>query len=97
MRSISPIVAMAVIALAGPLVVGAMAADPNPDKGGPPSSPNRNVEERPFGGPPPKQRNPYRYSTKCQTANKTCTLEKRRVVGAKCTCPDDAAEGKVVE
>ena len=97
MRAIRPVVVLAVMVLAALWMAPtkAKAADEQPF-GGPPSPPGRHVEERPFGGPPPKQRG-TRYGKKCQTPQLTCELEKRRVVGAKCACPGDAAEGKVVQ
>jgi hypothetical protein len=76
-------------------LVATKAADDKPF-GGPPGPPSRHVEERPFGGPPPKQRGTM-FGKKCQTPQRACELEKRRAVGAKCTCPGEAAEGKVVQ
>jgi hypothetical protein len=99
MRSIRPVVMVAMMAAAASCISSARAADKGAEQpfGGPPSPPNRNVEERPFGGPPPKQRSPRRQGEKCQTPQQTCQLEKHEQLGAKCTCPGDAAEGKVVQ
>jgi hypothetical protein len=65
--------------------------------GGPPAPPTRTVEERPFGGPPPKGRGTTLRGDKCRTPQQTCQLEQRQPVGAKCSCPGDVAEGKVVQ
>ena len=57
----------------------------------------RQLEERPFGGPPPKYRS-TKHSKKCKTAKKTCELKKEDLVGNKCTCPGpDTAQGTIVE
>jgi hypothetical protein len=58
----------------------------------------RQMEERPFGGPPPKFRSTKPTSKKCKTAKKTCELKKEDVVGNKCACPGtDTAQGTIVE
>jgi hypothetical protein len=62
-----------------------------------PGKTRRQLEERPFGGPPPKYRSTKR-SKKCKTAKKTCELTKEDVVGNKCSCPGtDTAQGTIVE
>ncbi len=58
----------------------------------------RQMEERPFGGPPPKFRSTKPTGKKCKTSKKTCELKKEEVVGSKCTCPgSDTAQGTIVE
>jgi hypothetical protein len=58
----------------------------------------RQMEERPFGGPPPKMRSTKRTSKKCKTSKKTCELKKEDTVGSKCSCPGtDTAQGTIVE
>jgi hypothetical protein len=57
----------------------------------------RQLEERPFGGPPPKYRSP-KHSKKCKSAKKTCELKKEDLVGNKCICPGpETAQGTIVE
>ena len=63
-----------------------------------PGKTRRQLEERPFGGPPPKYRSTKPTSKKCKTAKKTCELKKEDVVGSKCTCPgSETAQGTIVE
>jgi hypothetical protein len=77
--------AMLVPALAAP----AVAAD---------KLPGRQIEERPFGGPPPRARGLKRNGKKCKTEQRTCALDKEDVVGNKCACPENTSlQGKVVE
>ena len=90
-------------------IVSLMAPVLTVDKGmaqpfGGPAAPGRHMEERPFGGPPPKHRSPFRYGKKCafsedaaSTKVKTCDLEKEDRVNKKCTCPGVATQGKVIE
>jgi hypothetical protein len=99
MRATLPIALMALAATAA-LV---MAADKAQQSGEPPAPPGHHVEERPFGGPPPKyrgQRPPAetRYGKRCRTELKTCPLEKDLLLGDTCSCPPDRTDqGKVVE
>jgi hypothetical protein len=83
--------------LAGPSVAPLLAADKSQPFGGA-APPGRQMEERPFGGPPPNLRKPKRYSKKCKTKQGTCALKKEELLGGKCACPGrDAPQGTIVE
>lgn len=60
------------------------------------SRPQRNTEERPFGGPPPNQRafKPKKDSSTCKTTYGSCRLDKALPAGSACTCPPSET-GKV--
>ncbi len=96
MRRIRPIAALAAATAIGICAGCVWAAD---DKDGEPP-PQRNTEERPFGGPPPGNRE-IRFKKagkKCATAAGVCDLSKARPVGTACTCPEGdykGAQGKV--
>jgi hypothetical protein len=49
-------------------------------------TPRRQIEERPFGGPPPSGRAASTIGKKCKTPVKTCELNKPRPIGRKCIC-----------
>ena len=58
------------------------------------------TEERPFGGPPPGNREIRlkKAGKKCATAVNACDLSKARAVGTLCKCPegdDKGVQGKV--
>jgi hypothetical protein len=103
MRPILPI--MVAIVLAGSctapiLAVNKAMAQPF----GGQAAPGRHMEERPFGGPSPKNRSVVRNGKKCafsedpaSTKVQTCDLENEDRVGKKCTCPGVATQGKVIE
>ena len=98
MKSSVPIAAIAALAIFS-YSTAILAAD---DKDRPlgESSPQRNTEERPFGGPPPGNREIRFKKTgkKCATAAGVCDLSKARAVGTLCTCPegdDKGAQGKI--
>jgi hypothetical protein len=93
-RLMALMVAMGVAALPTAHVFGADQEAQRPF-GGP--APGRSVEERPFGGPPPSNRNPKKMGKRCQTAERVCELDKRKVLDDECTCPGDKAMGKVVK
>jgi hypothetical protein len=100
MRPTLPIVAAIVSSMAPVLTVNKGMAQPF----GGPVAPGRHMEERPFGGPPPKNRSPFRFGKKCafsedpaSTKVQTCDLEKEDRLGKKCTCPGVATQGKVIE
>jgi hypothetical protein len=98
MRATLPIALLAL----GLTAAHGFAADKERPFGEPPP-PGRHVEERPFGGPPPKYRGQQppqetRHGKRCRTELKTCRLAKERLLGDKCTCPNDrTVQGKVVE
>ena len=81
--------ATAAIVVAGPFVAPVMAAD---------RLPGFKIEERPFGGPPPKTRGLKRYGKKCRTQQRTCGLEKEEAIDSDCACPGRGSpRGKVIE
>jgi len=98
MKSSAPIAAIAALAIFG-YSTATLAAD-DKDRPSREPSPQRNTEERPFGGPPPGNRE-IRFKKagkKCATAASVCDLSKARAVGTLCTCPEDddkGAQGKV--
>jgi hypothetical protein len=95
MRRILQLVAAAAV-LAGLSLASIEAmGQPSPPEGA--GKTRRQLEERPFGGPPPKYRSTKR-SKKCKTAKKTCELKKEDLVGNKCNCPGpETAQGTIVE
>ena len=60
--------------------------------------PNRVIDERPFGGPPPQHRSlePKPWGTTCKTPSIACTLAKSQQVGSACSCPgsDAGSDGR---
>ena len=98
MKSSAPVAAIVALAVFS-YSKATFAADAKDQPSGEPS-PQRNTEERPFGGPPPGNRE-IRFKKagkKCATAAGVCDLSKARAVGTLCTCPegdDKGAEGKV--
>ena len=99
MKSSTPIAAIAALAIFG-YSTAILAADDKDRPSGEPS-PQRNTEERPFGGPPPGNRE-IRFKKagkKCAAQRPAvCDLSKARAVGTLCTCPegdDKGAQGKV--
>jgi hypothetical protein len=97
MKSSAPIAALAALAIFAS--IAALAAD-DKDRPSREPSPQRNTEERPFGGPPPGSREIgfKKAGRKCVAAASVCDLSKPRAVGTLCTCPendDKGAQGKV--
>jgi hypothetical protein len=98
MKSSVPIAAIAALAVFS--YSTAILAGDNKDRPLGESLPQRNTEERPFGGPPPGNRE-IRFKkagNKCATAVAVCDLSKARAVGSLCRCPegdDKGVEGKV--
>jgi hypothetical protein len=95
MKSSAPIAAIAALAIFG-YSTATLAAD-DKDRPSREPSPQRNTEERPFGGPPPGNRE-IRFKKagkKCATAASVCDLSKARAVGTFCTCPEGCAAAPV--
>ena len=53
-------------------------------------APRRAIEERPFGGPPPRS---LKLSKTCKTAKTTCELKNPTPVGATCSCAGGSKQG----
>src|SRR6185295_65048 len=70
------------------------------DQTGKPVEPHRNIEESPFGGPPPPMRRGAKVrGSKCQTASGSCAIEPAQPLGSACSCHDGTAEkaGKIAQ
>lgn len=92
--------------VAGLVVLATVAAAQDKKPTGTPSGTPENVEERPFGGPPPKQRSlPFGTpatkklptSKTCKTTTGSCELDAAQPVGASCKCDNPPRTGKIVE
>jgi hypothetical protein len=98
MRWSGPMAAMALLAIFS-FSTATLATDDKDHQFGGPSS-QMNVDERPFGGPPPlrRLRSPTKDRKTCKTAAGACELEKARPVGSDCSCvggTSSGAKGKV--
>jgi hypothetical protein len=70
------------------------------DQTGKPVEPQRNIEESPFGGPPPPMRRGAKArGSKCLTASGSCTVDPAQPVGTTCSCRDGTADkaGKIAQ
>ena len=96
------LITLGAMILFGPFLMPAIAADKT-NQIGESSPPARHVEERPFGGPPPKYRGQtpsqaIQYGKRCRIQRQTCQLVRQLELGDTCTCPGDlGAKGTVVK
>jgi hypothetical protein len=96
MRSVLTVIGSLAL-LGGVSSTSPVAQDKAKDPSNVPST-RRQVDERPFGGPPPNNRDLRTSGNRCKTPLRTCELKRQQPIDSRCTCwGARITRGRVVE